>query len=256
MPARGSRLILEERLSGREVSVFALVSGERVVPIGAACDYKRLADDDMGPNTGGLGAYAPVPWLASDAIEEIVGDVFEPIAWLMARDGCPYRGVLYAGLMVTADGPRVLEFNARFGDPEAQALLPMLEGDLASALHGTATGDLAAMDGSIRVRSGAAVAVVVASEGYPDAPVTGRRLDGAEPTARSDDGALLCFHAGTVRGPDGYSSRGGRVVTFVGRGDDLAAARDLAYAGVAGCALEGERHRSDVALRELVSASP
>ena len=137
----------------------------------------------------------------------------------MARDGFPYRGVLYAGLILTDDGPMVLEFNARFGDPEAQVLLPMLDGDLASALLGCAIGDRGLMEGSVGVRAGSAVGVVVASEGYPDAPVTGRSLGGVEPAGAADDGELLCFHAGTVRRADGrYETSGGRVVTMVGRG--------------------------------------
>jgi phosphoribosylamine--glycine ligase len=154
--------------------------------------------------------------------------------------------------MLTEAGPMVLEFNARFGDPEAQVLLPLLDGDLATALRGVATGDRSAMEGSLALRSGAAVGVVVVAEGYPSAPVTGRRLEGAEPSAADDGGPLLCFHAGTGRAVDGsYASSGGRVVTFVGLGDDLATAREIAYQGVAGCRLEGGQHRGDIGLREL-----
>lgn len=247
----GARILLEERLEGREVSAFALVSGTTVVPLAAACDYKRLRDGDAGPNTGGMGAYTPVPWFGADALDEIVATVFEPIAWVMARDGVPYRGVLYAGLMVTDDGPMVLEFNTRFGDPEAQVLLPTLEGDLAGTLLGVATGDRGAMDGSLGPRHGAAVGVVIASDGYPEAVQLGRPLDGAEPASAADDGDLLCFHAGTVQTSNGYASSGGRVVCFVGRDGDLSAAREAAYRGVAGCALEGGQHRSDIALREV-----
>jgi phosphoribosylamine--glycine ligase len=196
--APGARIILEERLTGTEVSAFALVGDEAVVPLAAACDYKRLADGDEGPNTGGMGAYAPVPWFGSAALEQVAADVFEPIAWRMARDGFPYRGVLYAGLMLTDDGPAVLEFNARFGDPEAQALLPMLDGDLAAALLGCATADRGLMEGSVAMRPGASVAVVIASEGYPDAPIAGREVEGAEPTAADDDGEL---HRAPARRP-------------------------------------------------------
>src|SRR5688500_2318052 len=195
--APGARVVLEERLSGVEVSAFALVGDEVVVPLAAACDYKRLGDGDSGPNTGGMGAYALVPWFGAQALERAAADVFEPIAWRMARDGFPYRGVLYAGLMLTDDGPMVLEFNARFGDPEAQVLLPMIDGDLAGALIGAATADRGLMEGSIGMRGGAAVAVVVASEGYPDAPLVGRPLVGAETATAGDEGTLLCFHAGT-----------------------------------------------------------
>ncbi len=247
----GSKLLLEERLDGREVSVFALVSDESVAPLGAACDYKRLLDGDEGPNTGGMGAYAPVPWFASSEVERAVATIFEPIAWRMSRDGTPYRGVLYAGLMLTESGPMVLEFNARFGDPEAQVLLPLLEGDLSQALLGTATGDRSAMEGAVALGSQAAVGVVVAAEGYPAEPISGRPLGGAEPSA-ADDASRLCFHAGTRRAEDGsYLSAGGRVVTFVGVGADVAAARETAYGAVAGCELEGGQHRSDIALREV-----
>ena len=175
-----------------------------------------------------------------------------PIAWRMARDGVPYRGVLYAGLMLTADGPMVLEFNARFGDPEAQVLLPMLDGELASALLGTAVGDRGLIEGSLRLRPGAGVGVVVAAEGYPDAPVHGRPIEGVEPAGAGDDGAVLVFHAGTRRTADGgYEATGGRVVTVVGRGADLATAREAAYRRVAEVSLEGGQHRGDIGVREL-----
>src|SRR5919106_590006 len=250
--APGARLLLEERLTGVEVSVFALVSGEVVVPLAAACDYKRLGDGDTGPNTGGMGAHAPVPWFDRARIESSVESIFEPIAWRMARDETPYRGVLYAGVILTPQGPMVLEFNARFGDPEAQVILPLLDGDLATALLGVAGGDRGMIEGSLGPRDGACVGVVVAAEGYPHAPVTDRELDGADPSSPADDGRLLCFHAGTRRAPDGgYRSSGGRVLTFVGRGASLSDARDAAYEGVAGCRLEGGQHRADVAAREL-----
>jgi phosphoribosylamine--glycine ligase len=250
--APGATVVLEERLAGPEVSAFALVSDECVMPLAAACDYKRLGDGDAGPNTGGMGAYTPVPWFATDALDRTVAEVFEPVAWRMARDGSPYRGVLYAGLMLTADGPMVLEFNARFGDPEAQVLLPMLDGELASALLGTATGDRAAMEGSVGRRPGAAVGVVVAAEGYPDTPVTGRPIVGVEPASVADDGDVLVFHAGTRRtNGDSYETSGGRVVTVVGRGADHAAARDAAYRGVAAVDLSGAQFRADIAAREL-----
>ncbi len=252
-PRPGLQVVLEERLSGPEVSVFALVSGTEVLPLASACDYKRLGDGDAGPNTGGMGAYAPVPWFGAAALDEAVATIFEPIAWLQARDGHPYRGVLYAGLMITESGPAVLEFNARFGDPEAQVLLPLLDGDLAGALMAVAAGDRSGMRGSVGLRAGAAVGVVVASEGYPEATVTGRELRGADPASAADDGALLCFHAGTRRVDGEYRSAGGRVVTIVGRGSDLAGARDAAYRGMAGVTLEGAQHRTDIARRELAT---
>ena len=245
--APGARVLLEERLEGIEVSAFAFVSDSTVVPLAAARDYKRLGDGDTGPNTGGMGAFAPVPWFGRDAMERAAAEVFEPIAWRMARDGTPYRGVLYAGLMVTADGPMVLEFNARFGDPEAQVLLPLLDGELSAALLGCATGDRALMENSVRPVDGAAVGVVVASEGYPEAPLTGRALEGAEASSPAGDGAVLCFHAGTRRRQDGtVETTGGRAVTHVGRGPTLAEARAAAYRGVAEMGLEGSQFRTDV----------
>ena len=250
--APGATVVLEERLTGREVSAFALVSDSTVVPLAAACDYKRLGAGDVGPNTGGMGAYTPVPWFGADALERVAADVFEPIAWRMGRDGTPYRGVLYAGLMLTDQGPMVLEFNSRFGDPEAQVLIPLLDGSLSEALLGTAIGDRSLMEDSIAVAVGAAVGVVIASEGYPDASLTGRRLEGAEPSGPADDGAALCFHAGTRRiGEGAYETTGGRVVTMVGRGPSLAAARDAAYGAVDRVALDGGQYRADVAEREL-----
>jgi phosphoribosylamine--glycine ligase len=249
--APGATVVLEERLRGPEVSAFALVSGTTVVPLAAACDYKRLITGDEGPNTGGMGAYTPVPWFGAGQLEQAAAEVFEPIAWRMSRDGAPYRGVLYAGLMVTDDGPMVIEFNARFGDPEAQVILPMLEGELASALLGVATGERSLMEGSVGWRRGAAVAVVVASEGYPDTPAIGRPIDGVDPASAADDGDLLVFHAGTRHAEGGTVSTGGRVVTVVGRGADLAAAREAAYGGVARVSLEGAQVRTDVAAREL-----
>lgn len=246
-------VVLEERLEGREVSAFALVSGEAVVPLAAACDYKRLGDGDAGPNTGGMGAYSPVPWYGAGELETAVAEVFEPVAWRMARDGTAYRGVLYAGMMLTAHGPMVLEFNARFGDPEAQVILPLLDGELASALLGVARGERGLMEGSLALRSGAAVGVVLASEGYPEATQIGRPLTGAEPSGPDDDGPLLCFHAATERADGGFSTAGGRVATYVGLGDDLAAARTTAYAGIEAASLEGGQWRHDIAVREIVA---
>ena len=250
--APGASVLLEERLDGPEVSAFALISDEAVVPLAAACDYKRLADDDAGPNTGGMGAYSPVPWFGQRELETVAAEVFEPIAWRMARDGFPYRGILYAGLMLTDGGPVVIEFNARFGDPEAQVLLPMLDGDLSSALLGCAIGDRTLMEGALGQRRGAAVGVVLASGGYPADPAIGQRLDGADPSSTDDDGNLLCFHGGTRRRSDGgYEASGGRVATFVGRGVDIASARKAAYDGLAGAEMEGGQFRTDIAAREL-----
>ncbi|MCV0403090.1 MAG: phosphoribosylamine--glycine ligase [Chloroflexi bacterium] len=247
-----ARILLEDRLTGPEVSAFALVSDETVVPLGAACDYKRLGDRDEGPNTGGMGAYTAVPWFGAEELERAAAEIFEPIAWRMVRDGFPYRGVLYAGLMLTPTGPMVIEFNARFGDPEAQVLLPMLDGDLSAALLGSATADRSLMEDAMQPRSGASVGVVLASEGYPDAPRVGRLVEGLEPSSAADDGDVLCFHGGTRRRADGaYETSGGRVATVVGRGSSLAEARAAAYGGITSARLDGGRYREDIAAREL-----
>jgi phosphoribosylamine--glycine ligase len=242
----GGTVLLEERLAGAEVSAFALVSGEHVVPLAAARDHKRLGDGDSGPNTGGMGALTPVAGFGPREMEAATERIFAPVAWRLARDGTPYRGVLYAGLMLTDAGPMVLEFNARFGDPEAQVLLPLVDGDLSAALLGAATGDRGLMEDSIVMRAGAAVGVVVAAEGYPDDPVRDRPIGGVDPSGPDDGGPLLYFHGATRRSPGGHATTGGRVVTVVGLGDDVASARAVAYRGVAGVSLEGGQHRSDI----------
>jgi phosphoribosylamine--glycine ligase len=245
----GARVVVEERLEGPEVSAFALVDAASDVPLALSQDHKRLGDGDAGPNTGGMGAYAPVPWFGQREMEAAMESIFEPIAWRMSRDGVPYRGVLYAGLMVTGHGPMVLEFNARFGDPEAQVLMPLLDGDLAGAMLATAAGDRSAMEGSVGMRpAAAAVGVVLASQGYPDAPIAGRPLAGADPAGPDDGGPLLCFHAGTRGGDGGLVTAGGRVTTYVGIGGDHEEARTRAYAAIAEAELEGGQHRSDVGL--------
>jgi phosphoribosylamine--glycine ligase len=232
------------------VPAFALVSGETVTPLGAARDYKRLADGEVGPNTGGMGAHAPVAGFGPRELDAAVASVFEPIAWRMARDGIPYRGVLYAGLMVTERGPMVLEFNARFGDPEAQVLLPMLDGDLGAALLGVATGDRSAVEGTVAQRAGAAVGVVLASEGYPAQPLIGRLLTGADPAGTDDAGPVLVFHAGTRAATSEVETTGGRVLTVVGLGEDLQEARRRAYGAIGGIGLEGGVFRTDIAAAE------
>jgi phosphoribosylamine--glycine ligase len=174
----------------------------------------------------------------------------------MARDGTPYRGVLYAGLMLADAGPMVLEFNARFGDPEAQVLMPLLEGQLADALLGTAVGDRSAMEGSLALAAASAVGVVLASEGYPEAPLTGRRLEGADPASADNGGPRLCFHAATATSErGGYVATGGRVATFVGIGKDLETAAATAYAGIADAALEGGHYRSDIGAVEVAAGA-
>ena len=239
----GHPVLLESFLDGPEVSLFCLVDGTDVVPLLPAQDHKRVGDGDRGPNTGGMGAYTPLPWLADDMVQRIVDEVVTPVAREMTARGCPFSGLLYAGLAIGADGPAVVEFNCRFGDPETQAVLALLESPLGEALNATATGHLADL-AALRWRDGSAVTVVVAAENYPGTPRTGDPITGADV-----DGVL---HAGTKVDADGtVLSSGGRVLAVVGVGDDLAAARAQAYDRVAGVRLAGSHHRTDIGLAAL-----
>ena len=239
----GHPVLLESFLSGPEVSLFCLVDGESVVPLLPAQDHKRVGDGDTGPNTGGMGAYTPLPWLPADMVTRIVDEVVAPVAAEMVRRGCPFSGLLYAGLAVDADGPAVIEFNCRFGDPETQAVLALLDSPLGAALHATATGTLDALP-PLQWKDGSAVTVVVAAENYPGTPRTGDPITGADV-----DGVL---HAGTKLDAEGaVLSSGGRVLAVVGVGDDLAAARAQAYGRVAGVRLAGSHHRTDIGLAAL-----
>ena len=236
----GHPVLLESFLDGPEVSLFCLVDGETVVPLLPAQDFKRIGDGDAGPNTGGMGAYAPLPWLPGEVTASIVADVVEPVAAEMVRRGCPFSGLLYAGLAITSSGPAVVEFNCRFGDPETQAVLALLESPLGGLLKATATGSLGEF-GGLRWRDGYAVTVVVAAENYPGRPRVGDVIVGADA-----DGVL---HAGTGRRDDGaVVSAGGRVLSVVGTGSDLAAARTNTYQTVSAIRLPGSHFRSDIAL--------
>ena len=235
--AAGARILIEERLEGRETSVLAFVRGARLWPLLPAQDYKRSLDGGSGQNTGGMGAIAPAQ--VSPAIAaQIVDEIMEPVAAAMVSDGFPYIGVLYAGVMLTSDGPQVLEFNCRFGDPEAQVILPLLEGDLAPALVDVLEGGGPDLTWS----EDTAVCVVVASEGYPGPYPTGRRITGLD---RIPAG-VLTFHAGTAEHNGALVTAGGRVLDVVGRGPDLDAARGRAYAGVAALSFEGMQFRRDI----------
>jgi phosphoribosylamine---glycine ligase len=240
--AFGGRVIVEELLEGEEVSLFALCDGTQALPLPPARDAKRLLDGDRGPNTGGMGAYSPVPYLDDEAAAELVDRIHRPVLAELARRGTPFVGLLYAGLMLTPDGPRVLEFNCRFGDPETQALLPRLEGDLLPALAAAATGRLA--DTRVPATEGAAVTVVVASEGYPEAPLAERRIEGIEDAQAR--GAIV-FHAGTATHADGLVSAGGRILDVTGLGPTLESARAQAYAGAELIRLPGAQLRRDIA---------
>jgi len=242
----GHPVLLESFLDGPEVSLFCLVDGRTVRALLPAQDFKRVGDDDTGPNTGGMGAYAPLPWADPSLVGDIVRDVVQPVVAEMADRGTPFSGLLYAGLAITANGPEVIEFNCRFGDPETQAVLALLRSPLARLLHATATGALAS-EPELDWADGAAVTVVVAAEGYPGTPRLGDVIAGAD-----GDGVL---HAGTrVRDDGAVLSAGGRVLSVVGTGPDLAAARTDAYARLATVHLAGSHHRTDIALKAVEGA--
>ena len=236
----GGAVLVEEYLDGPEVSLFAVTDGTTVLPLVPAQDHKRRDDGDGGPNTGGMGAYAPLPWAPPGLVDEVLATVLQPTVDEMARRGETFNGLLYAGLALTSRGVRVVEFNARFGDPETQVVLPLLETPLAGLLHAAATGTLADHP-PLRWRDGAAVTVVVAAPGYPEAPRTGSPVTGAD-----GEGVL---HAGTALAADGtVVSAGGRVLSVVGLGADLAAARQQAYERLAGVRLGDAHWRTDIAL--------
>jgi phosphoribosylamine--glycine ligase len=236
----GHPVLLESFLDGPEVSLFCLVDGATVVPLLPAQDFKRVADNDAGPNTGGMGAYSPLPWLTAQATAAIVTGVVEPVAAELVRRGSSFSGLLYAGLAMTSAGPAVVEFNCRFGDPETQAVLALLDSPLGQLLHATATGTLADF-AALQWHDGYAVTVVVAAENYPGRPRVGDVITGSEA-----DGVL---HAGTARRDDGtVVSSGGRVLSVVGTGADLVAAREVAYRIVSSIRLPGSHFRSDIAL--------
>jgi len=241
----GARVIVEEMLSGEEVSVFALCDGTAVCPLLPAQDHKRLGDLDRGPNTGGMGAYAPVPAASPAVLDRITDEVLEPAVWAMAQEGRPYRGVLFAGLMLTADGPQVLEFNVRLGDPEAQVLLPLLESGLVEAAEAVLTGSLERW--TPRWRPESAVGVVLATDGYPESPRTGDPITGL-PAAAAVEGVRV-FHAGTSVRDGRVVSSGGRVLTVVGIGDTLNEARTRAYRAVEAVRYEGKIYRRDIGAR-------
>jgi phosphoribosylamine---glycine ligase len=240
----GGDVIVEELLEGEAVSLFALCDGQRVVPLSPAQDFKRLQDGDEGPNTGGMGSYSPVPMLSEDDVEELAGLVHRPVIAELARRGTPFVGLLYAGLMLTDAGPRVLEFNCRFGDPETQALLPRLEGDLLEALAAAAHGDLSGV--ALEAGPTAAVAVVLAAGDYPDDPESGIAIGGVEVAGAT--GALI-FHAGTALRHGELVSAGGRVLNVVGTGGSVSEAREQAYAAVEQIDFPGAQFRTDIAAK-------
>jgi phosphoribosylamine--glycine ligase len=237
----GSGVVIEELLEGEEVSLFALSDGRRLVPLAAAQDFKRIGDGDVGPNTGGMGAYSPVSWL--DDAAGLVERIHQPVINELARRGAPFVGCLFAGLMMTAEGPKVLEFNARFGDPETQVLMPRLEGDLLEALAAAAHGDLSGV--SLGESDEAAVTVVLAAPDYPGrSDYAGIAIDGL--AAAEATGALV-FHSGTAARDGHVVTNGGRILSVTATGPSLGDARDRAYAAVDLVSFEGAQFRRDIA---------
>jgi phosphoribosylamine---glycine ligase len=249
-----TEVVLEEFLEGEELSLLALCDGENVLPLAPAQDYKRIGDGDQGPNTGGMGSYSPVPGFDPGEVERLVDEVHRPVVAAMAERGTPYRGVLYAGLMLTSDGVRVLEFNCRFGDPETQAVLPRLRSDLAElCLASREAGGLAGMEA--RFEDDWAVTVVLASAGYPASSSKGDAIAGVEEAAQMD--GVQVFHAGTARDGGELVTAGGRVLNVTGIGDDPAQARRRAYDAAELIEFDGKQLRTDIAARavERVAAS-
>jgi phosphoribosylamine--glycine ligase len=239
----GQPLLIEELLEGEEVSLFALADGSSAVGLAPARDYKRIGDGNTGPNTGGMGAYSPIGGISASDAEELIEMVHRPVLSELATRGRPFVGLLYAGLMLTEAGPKVLEFNCRFGDPETQAILPRIDGDLLEALEAAAGGDLGGT--TIRTTDDAAVTVVLASRDYPERGDSGTPVEGAdEATAHA-----LVFHAGTAVHGGRLVTNGGRVLNVTGQGPTLDAARETAYAACASIFFDGMQYRRDIAAR-------
>lgn len=246
--AAGARVVIEEFMTGEEASVFALCDGRNAMLFGDAQDHKRVGDGDVGPNTGGMGAYSPAPVMTKERLAFVMEKMIAPTLAGMAAEGAPYRGVLYAGIMVTSEGPRLVEYNARFGDPECQTLMLRLDSDLLPLLKAAAEGRLETAPAPVW-RDDTAISVVMAAEGYPDAPKTGSVIHGAE--AASQGGAIL-FHAGTARREDGaLVAAGGRVLNACGVAADVAEARRLAYGLVDRIEWPGGFCRRDIGWRAL-----
>jgi phosphoribosylamine---glycine ligase len=243
----GSRVVLEEFLVGQEASYFVLADGTNFVLLGSAQDHKRIFDDDRGPNTGGMGAFAPSPLITEHMSRRVCDEIVSPVLAGMDREGHPYRGFLYVGLMLTADGPKVIEFNVRFGDPEAQVVLPMLDEDLGWLLGEAATGALPSRPA--RFRREPHVGVVLAAGGYPDSPETGKAIDGLD--AASNVPGAIVFHAGTAKRDGRLVTAGGRVLTVVGRSTTYKDAIDTAYAAASRIHFEGMQYRRDIGRKAL-----
>lgn len=242
------RVVIEEFLDGPEVSLFAITDGVTVVPLQPAQDFKRALDGDEGPNTGGMGAYSPLPWADPKLVEEVMQTVLQPTVDEMRRRGTPFSGLLYAGLAITSRGVRVIEFNARFGDPETQVVLARLKTPLSGILLAAADGTLVDLE-PLRWSDDAAVTVVIASHNYPDTPRTGDPIEGLDEVAAQDAPHAYVLHAGTRRDGDAIVSAGGRVLSVTASGKDLTQARARAYEAVNRIRLDGGQHRTDIAAK-------
>ncbi|RZU29869.1 phosphoribosylamine--glycine ligase [Streptomyces sp. BK022] len=248
------RVVIEEFLDGPEVSLFAVTDGETVVPLQPAQDFKRALDGDEGPNTGGMGAYSPLPWADPELVDDVLRTVLQPTVDELRRRGTPFSGLLYAGLAITSRGVRVIEFNARFGDPETQVVLARLKSPLASLLLASANGTLADLE-PLRWSEDAAVTVVVASHNYPGTPRTGDPITGLAEVAAEDAPHAYVLHAGTRQDADTVVSAGGRVLSVTATGEDLVEARERAYRAVARIGLDGSHHRTDIAAKAAGTAT-
>jgi phosphoribosylamine--glycine ligase len=241
-------LVIEEFLEGEEASLFALVDGDTAVPLASAQDHKRVGEGDTGPNTGGMGAYAPAPVLTAELQQRAMDEIVRPTARAMAAAGMPFSGVLYAGLMLTADGPKLIEYNVRFGDPECEAIMPLIDGDFAELLHAVATGRLSEIEPP-RLSGKHAMTVIVAARGYPGTPASGgliRQIEAAEQIE-----GVTVFHAGTALGEKGLVAKGGRVLAVTAVADTFANARARAYRAVDQIDFADGFHRRDIGWREL-----
>jgi phosphoribosylamine---glycine ligase len=248
--AAGMRLVIEECLVGPEVSFFALCDGTRALPIATAQDHKRIFDDDQGPNTGGMGAFSPSPLVDQPMQARIMREIVDPVLRGMRTEGTEYRGFLYAGLMLTCAGPKVIEYNVRFGDPEAQVVMPLIDGDLAALLAAAADGDLGGR--TVTLRDRVSVGVVLAAEGYPGAVKTGAPIHGLQEASRLP--GVTVFHAGTAAADGAIVTAGGRVLTVVATGEDYRSAIDRAYQAVALISFDGMQYRRDIGVKALGSS--
>ncbi|WNC15560.1 phosphoribosylamine--glycine ligase [Brevibacillus brevis] len=241
----GARVVVEECMRGEELSLLAFVDGATVKPMVTSQDHKRIFNDDKGPNTGGMGTYAPVPHMSDELVEQIVETIVKPMAEGMAKDGIPFKGILYTGLMITEQGPKVVEFNARFGDPETQVILPLLETDLLDIVVATVKGELDAVD--VKWKDGSAVCVIMAAPGYPGDYPKGELISGLESAGEN----VTVFHAGTKSTEDGIVTSGGRVLGVTATGENLAKAREAAYETVQKISFEGAQYRTDIAAKAM-----